>query len=449
MTNQFGFALKATLSQNIRLRNAVAGSGAMVGGRILGMVANFLMLGMITRYFSREEFGLYAVLTSFMALSGSLDFGVSNGLRNKLAAWAGDASKDQTARQYFFSTLYTLLFLVVLVGILLTTLSPIIPWTSVFNIADLRLATQGVCWLAVIANLILLLIPLQLYSAGFFAYQSSFWNAPFDALPKLGALIFVSLAIALRAPFYVVTSVFFGSFTLSGLAGLIVFQRSRGWRLVQIGRNELVACIRDLAGLGLQFWLLSMLSAIGMYSNTYITSQVLGLDAAGDFNVVQRLFFLLIGFHLSIITPFWSAFTDAQAAGDWPWARSAMRRLAWASVALMTGGCLVMVAFYRPLLWIWTGKQIDNTGLVVMMAIWTIMYVWNSTYSIVLNGFGLLRGQLVLGVLTNILVVPISICLGRQMGVVGIMVAFVFLSVPATILYPLMCRAAIDQKLTT
>ena len=420
----------------------------MLVGRVISMGFSFAIVGMLARYFSGVEFGLYAVLTSVMILQNNLDFGLGNGLRDKLATLAGNQSLDSTARHYFLTTLYVLSLLAfVLVGALgLSTL--FLPWQQVFNLTDTSLATAGKWGLPLIASLIVMNVPLSLSTAGFLAYQLAYWKGSLDLLSPVCGLAFVAVAIFVRLPFYPVTAAYFLGFTVANLVSLIVFMQIRHWSLGWIDPRKILVSVQEMARISIIFWYQGILAAISVYLGTLITSQVQGLDAAGDFNVLQRLFFLIVSFHLATIIPFWSAFTQAQAVGDWTWAKVSLNRMVLFSVGGVGTASLLIVFLYRPLVFLWTGKTIDNLPLVLAMAAWTLLYAWTAAYSMALNGFRILKIPLVLGTLVAATTVPLNSYLGWQMGPVGIMLGQSLLLIPGVIIGPILSNYWINAHLS-
>lgn len=101
----------------------------------------------------------------------------------------------------------------------------------------------------------------------------------------------------------------FLGFTLSALLSLVTFLHLRRWSLIWIEPKVLYTHLRDLASSSVQFWLMAVLSAVLVSTSTITAGSVLELEAAGEFNIVQRLFFfvdilspvldyaILVGFH--------------------------------------------------------------------------------------------------------------------------------------------------------
>jgi len=435
------------LPANGRTWNAIAGSGAMILARLVTSVASYLLVAILARYLSRSDFGLYAILTSYMTLTGGLDFGVGNGLRNKLAALGGWETEDTQARQYFLSALYVFSLLVGLIIVGLALFSPVLPWDSMLNISDSRLIAEGAWSLPVIISLVLVSVPLSLADGGFFAYQKSYWKAILDLLPNLLSLLFVIVATVFRLSLYPVMIAYFTGIVLAALLKMGAFLRLRQWLLTWISPAMLWSHVRELAGSSVWFWLLSMLAAVTVNTSTLAASQVLGLETAGDFNVVQRLFFFLLTFHIAAVTPFWSAFTHAQALGDWRWAKSALNRMVLVSVGSVAVASSLLLLLYQPLIFWWTGKQINDAGFVVMMAIWTVAYAWTSSYSICLSGFSLVRPQVILGFLSALLIFPLTFFFGHAWGAMGVMVAYVLVILPGAVANPVLCYIYIERKM--
>ena len=436
-------------SANARSRLVIAGSGSLIVGRIISMGFSMLLVGMIARYFSRSEFGLFAVLTSIVTLTGGLDFGLGNGLRDKLAALhVTNKSDDKEDRQYFFSTVYSLSMLTLIIIIGLALFGMFIPWQKVFNINDYSIAQNSKLGLPIITIIIILNVPLLVSSAGFFAYQMVNWFGLLNLLPNLFALCLVLIAITLHLGFYICMIAYFLGYTLAALLMMLIFIRIRRWPPIWIRYYEIIRCIRSIAGISVKFWLQAIFAGVAFSLGTYIVSQVLGLEAAGDFSLIQRLFLVLISIHLAAITPMWSALTQAKANGDWRWAKSTVKRMVLFSVVGVGLASLLLVVLYRPLIFWWTGKYIDNLPLVLAMATLKVLYAYGSAYSMAFNGFGMLRFPLIAGALIAVATVPINVFLGHKMGSVGIMIGQSLLLIPGVIISPLLINSEINRNLT-
>ena len=78
------------LKMNTRAERIRVGSLSLLGSTGVTLLVGVLMAGILARYFSPEEFGLWAILMSLNGiLINGFDFGFGNALRNKLAQLYG------------------------------------------------------------------------------------------------------------------------------------------------------------------------------------------------------------------------------------------------------------------------------------------------------------------------------------------------------------------------
>ena len=91
------------------------------------------MTGVLARYFSAEEFGLWSILISLngVLLSG-FDFGFGNALRNKMAQLYAYRF-DEESKTYFFSIFYWFVFSSILLTLIFYSVKPFIPWEILFK----------------------------------------------------------------------------------------------------------------------------------------------------------------------------------------------------------------------------------------------------------------------------------------------------------------------------
>ncbi len=286
LVNKLSNLFRSYLFKSSRSRSAIAGSVAMLAARAISMVFSFMTIGIIARYFSGVEFGLFAVLSSVFVLQNNLDFGLGNGLRNKLTTLACNPSLDNMGWHHFVATLYVLSLLSVVLIIALALLNPFIPWHNAFNLTDTLLIAEGKWGLLIIMSLIFINIPLSISSAGFFAYQQAYWKSMFDLLSPICGFIFVIIATFCGMSFFTVVIAYFSGFTLINLAGLIAFMQFRHWPLGRINPKKIMITIKEMSSLSIQFWYQGILAVINIYLGTLIVSQVQGLSAAGDFNIL-------------------------------------------------------------------------------------------------------------------------------------------------------------------
>ncbi len=83
---------------------------------------------------------------------------------------------------------------------------------------------------------------------------------------------------------------------------------------------------------------------------------------------------------------------------------------------------------------VWVGDEVEvPMSLSICMAIYMYELIYSQTYSYFLNGIGALRIQLWFTLLAAVMVVPLSLLLGRIYGLEGICIALIAVNLPGAI----------------
>jgi O-antigen/teichoic acid export membrane protein len=129
-----------------------------------------------------------------------------------------------------------------------------------------------------------------------------------------------------------------------------------------------------------------------------------------------------------IMTPFWTAFTEAWHKKDMVWIENTMKNLNRLSLLAIIS-VLAMLSVSKFVFRLWVGKDvIVPIGISIVMAAYFIIYVRNMTYVYFLNGVGKVKLQLYSSVAGMIINIPLAIFLGRKMGVAGVLLSSVILN---------------------
>ena len=120
-----------------------------------------------------------------------------------------------------------------------------------------------------------------------------------------------------------------------------------------------------------------------------------------------------------IITPFWSAFTDAYAQKDYNWMKNTLHKLEMC--ALGSVGLGVVMLAISPLFYkIWVGDVVQVPFfLSVTVLLYMLTQVFGAVYMQLINGIGTIRLQLIIYIVFAILSWPIITYSCRLFGVYG------------------------------
>lgn len=97
-------------------------------------------------------------------------------------------------------------------------------------------------------------------------------------------------------------------------------------------------------------------------------------------------------------------------------------------MGLAAVGCIVLAVIFKPVVHIWLQRDMAfQQGLIPLMAVYAIIYIWNSVYSQIGNGLSLMKFSVIIAVVQSVVNVIASILFGAvfEMGTVGILLGTV------------------------
>ena len=134
-----------------------------------------------------------------------------------------------------------------------------------------------------------------------------------------------------------------------------------------------------------------------------------------------------------ILTPFWSAFTEAKVNEDYPWMITARKRLIQVLIGFGVLG-LVMVAVSPFVYSVWIKDVvIVPFAVTVMVYVYQMVNMWGTLWTQLLAGLGKIRLQLICSSVCCLLYVPICCYFCNIFGLIGLLAV--------SIVLPLICNS--------
>jgi O-antigen/teichoic acid export membrane protein len=194
------------------------------------------------------------------------------------------------------------------------------------------------------------------------------------------------------------------------------------------------AYLKDLMGIGIQFFFLQIAGVIIFASSNIIISRALGPDKVTPYNIVYRYFSVIPLIFNILIAPMWSAVTDAYTMGEIDWIEKSMRiikKLLFYVAAII----VCMILFSNIVYDIWLGDNIQiSFQLTLCMGIYTYIIVWSLSYSSFINGIGYLMIQTINTVIGAILFYPLSLLLVKEWSILGMILTLCIVNLPGAVL---------------
>ena len=369
-----------------------------------------------------EAYGAWSLIVSLQSWILLCDLGIGKGMRNHIARSLAlgriTEARAVIASAYALFALICLALTALAIPVILT-----LDWQRVLN---LQAITAPELTAAVAASLIFALGALWagLISQVCGALQRSALPAGFSAL---NTTLFMVTTLALAAggarsiAFIVAIQ---GALTLL-CHGLLTARLLAERPDLRPGRLRPGAQAPALLSAGARFFVLQCAMLVIFATDRLLIARLIGPGQIAQYDMVYKLFSLLITCHVLVVSPLWSAFTDAFHRGEFGWIRRAM--MGQLRLVVLSGAAALTLAALAPrIIAIWIGPDLRiDPALPWTMALFAIFLMWNNLFGALLNGIGALRAQIISAAIGAALNIPLSILLVRYLGagVSGIVLA--------------------------
>lgn len=399
-------------------------TAAMIGIRGGSMILTLISAPIMLHHVDRADYGVLLTLTSIVGWIGYMDIGLGNGLRNKLPEFL--AKRDfQSAKKVVSSCYATLAIYIAIIITIFLLASPFIDWLSVFNSStsdanEIRKLTNVVFTAFCIQFLI------GLINTILFAYQMPAFQSIFTFVGQFISLI----ALIVQVYIFNVTSVLhIGAINclippLVLFVGSIVLFRTKFKEIAPSFSFVKFQSVKSILSLGVKFFILQMITIILFQANSIIIAKIVNPEAVVEYNLAFKYISLLTMIFNIVITPVWSATTDAYVRKDFNWIRKTISFSRKICILTIVVG-IVMVAVSKFVYNIWLGNDAidisyETTGLIFLYISFEMLY---KVYGTIINGTGKIFAQMILTGIIAMLYIPLAIMLGRMFGLSGVLIA--------------------------
>lgn len=429
--------------RTLKAKNNIIASGFFKGADTL---VYLLLVPLTLGYLDPYEYGIWLTLNSILAWIDTFDIGLGNGLRNKLSEAIAKDDKE-LARRYVSTTFFMLIALMIIIVAIGSTVIYLIDWNKVLNITvEVSHLTQiiQVSFFFFSLNFVLkfvgnvfqaMQLPVAMYIINFIGHTLSLVVIYILTKTTEGSLFLVAIAYSCAPPL------------AYAIAYPVAFKKMFKY-LDPTFKYFDKSCIKELLNLSVLFFLIQLAGLITLSFSNVLVSNQFGPAEVTPFSIAQRYFGITLMLFNIIISPMWSATTDAYVIKDFNWIRktnTTLVKLLLADLAL-----LVVMVLISPLVYkIWIQDQVEiPLGISILMALYHFILIWSLSYSYFLNGMGKLKIQSINTIAAAVLFCPICIYLGHQVGVIGVVIGMCLINLPGAFLNTIQFKLVTSQKAT-
>lgn len=407
--------------------------------RIVSVPISFLLVPLTMNYVNSNSYGIWITISSIVAWMSFFDIGINNGLRNKLTN--SIAEGDIILSKKYISTTYAVLGIISMsILALFIVINFFLDWSLILNassklsgeLSKVALVVFGYFSLKfVLSTINTILLSMQMSaSASFrgFVEQVSSLIVIF-LLTKLttGSLLNLALGLCV-APLIVLI---YYNFTLfSGkLKGI-----SPSLHYVDF------SITKDLMSIGFKFFVIQIAGIIQFQTANFIIIQSYGPNEVTVYNVAFKYFSTLTMLMAILMTPLWSAVTDAYAKNHNDWIINTEKKYRKMTFALMGLGLLMLLlSNYVYDLWLGKGKIYVPFMTSFWMFLFTMVSLFGSVYCTILNGISALNIQYKASLLSPLIFIFSSYFFIKvlNLGISAVIISSIIANFNAYILAPL------------
>ncbi len=387
--------------------------------RPMGMILAAVYTPLLLDYLGTEANGVWASILTVITWVNYCDLGIGNGLRNLLTKHL--TNKEYEQAQKAVSTAYVVLTGIAgLILLVLLGFAFLLDWNTLLKTQLQVRPMVAITFVFIALNFVLALSNSILYALQL-SERVSIRSCLVQVLNILGLIVLrrigggslTAMAILFGATtsiVYIWNSIHICATRKYLIPKLKLFERGK---------------VRQIAGFGLQFFVIQLTAVLILSSHNMIVSYLFGAAAVTPMHTVSTVYAAGYSFMAALVVPFWSRTTQALENGEFAWIRNSMRRVAQISCIFILG--FIAVAFvYEDISLLWLGKKLDyQPGVIAATCLFYIMEVVNLIYVQFYYGMGQIKPYMYLTIFQAVAIIPLSwlLAIPLGLGVAGVKLA--------------------------
>ena len=401
--------------------------------KMLMILTSFLLMPLMLKYLGEERYGIWLTMYSIVSWASFFDLGIGNGLRNKISEYLEQKKYDYAVKS--ISSAYVCIFLICfIVYVSFSVIAQFINWDALFNTKDVSFDEIQLSFM-IVFGFFLVNFFLSIVDQLFHATK----DTAKTILRPLASNIFALIAVYFVNVFFdsslVYLAVVYGfSLILSSLLLTLYFYikyPSLTPKLKYFNKKQ----IFEIMNLGGQFLIIQIAVLIIFTTDKIIISQVVSPAAVVPYETTFKLFGLVLVMNSVFLNPLWSSYTRAFARGDSSYIKKILK-MSHIVFLILSLFAVLLYFFSKEIIKFWMSDQINiQNDLALIMCAFFVVRVWCDVYAYFLNGISKIKIQMYLAIIQAMINLPISIFLGKEFGVVGVIAgSLITLSLSAFIL---------------
>jgi O-antigen/teichoic acid export membrane protein len=384
-------------------------------------------------------YGIWLAMTSVINWTSLLDFGLSNGLKNKLAGAL--ALNDIVLSKKYISTSYFIqLLLFFVICLIFFIVSYFIDWGSLLGLHNKENSDFSIAFNILFVLFFLKLI-FQIISVISAANQNTYYGK---------FLVFLTNMLTLLVVFYIKTVNFeigiVGLTLVYGFIPVIVYLLA-SFHYFFILHKELIPSVRfidltkakDLLNLGIKFFLIQISAIVLFSSGNFIILRLFDGAMVAIYNIAYKLFSIMnIAFDL-ITASFWVAYTEAWVKKDFIWIKQTNNKLLLIWMFIGVFGLMALL-FSNQIYFIWVKDRVHVPfNLSLLAYIYFLTFTFGGVFNVFINSTGKIQLQWISLLISAVLFLPLIYFFYKvlDLGIYSLLIALILVNYYSIIIAPI------------
>lgn len=419
--------------------------GAIYKG--VSMVISFIYVPIVLACLGEVKYGIWTTILNILSWISHFDVGIGNGLRNKLVDSIYNKQDENSTRKFVSSAYIMLSGIILLVIIVFIILSFFIDWNSLFGVKEfdenLRLIMQ-LCTFFIGMNFIL-----SLCKSIYYAIQENSTVGLMGILQQTIMLAGVLVLVHFKSSMilYIAILYSFSEIVVSIIFSCRLFKKNKDF--IPSYRFYSSQEAKETTNLGLLFFISQIASLVLFSTDNIIIAHFIGPTEVTSYSIVNKLFTVGTGMFVMLVSPYWSRTTAAKARGDFRMIKDGIVSM-YKILGIGVVGAIGLAILFKPIASIWLQKELFYpTGLIGLMAVYSIIYMWNAIYSQIVNGLSMMNILVPIAIIQGIVNIPLSLIFLTvfNMGSVGVLLGTVLVTLISAVVTPVFVHREIRRHL--
>lgn len=393
--------------------------------KFIGILISLQMIPMTIDYINPTQYGIWLTLSSIIGWIAYFDMGFAHGFRNKFAEAKAEGNILLTKK--YVSTTYAVLSMIF--GVIFVIVSIVnfnISWGAILNVGCV-MDNELSCVFFILICFFCLQIILNVLTALLMADQKSAFSSAINTIGQFLALGVIFILVNTTTGNLIKLALVLSGIPCVFLLIVSFYMYKSRYRYCAPSIKYIdLGLTRNIVGLGGKFFVIQISMLVIFQFTNIILSRLQGPGAVTEYNIAYRYFGVIHMVSTIILSPFWSAFTDAYTKKDFLWMKKAYSKLSkiWLFAIL---GCIIMLVISPWVYRLWLRETvIIPFSLSLSMCIYVLVLSRASLYMQLINGIGKVFVQLIIYAIFSVIAIPLMILLCKMFGTIGVVFVSIF-----------------------